>query len=169
MSGLGIVMLLIVFMCFFLILLFVVGYLKNNKTKPVVRKFLLQAEKLSPDVFKNIKMRHWATSGYRTYISPCSSCDLYLFDDYLVIVRTQNFIYRVHFAPIIITSYLMAEESMFSYLELNVPDQIIFKQVLKGEIEIRLTDLHYKHYKTEITLKGLTDTQMDLLERMRNW
>jgi hypothetical protein len=42
-------------------------------------------------------------------------------------------------------------------------------QIAKGEVDIKLTDQVNKHYTTNITLKGLTNEQTTLLEKIKTW
>lgn len=141
----------------------------NKRKRAAIDKFIGQASGLNPIVFQNIKLRYSETSGLKTYIYPNNRCDLYLFDNYLAIVRRQNFVFKVFFAPILLTSDLASTKNIFNYLDSYKPDQITFKQIVKGEVEIKLTDPKYKHSKTDITLKGLTIEQTAQLERIKNW
>ncbi len=142
----------------------------NNKRKrTVIDKFFGQASGLRPTVFQNIKLRYSETSGLKTYIYPNNCCDLYLFDNYLAIVRRQDFVFKVFFAPVLLTSDIATTKNIFNYLDIYKPDQITVQQIVKGEIDIKLTDPTYKHYKTDITLKGLTIEQTTQLEKIKNW
>ena len=55
----------------------------------------------------------------------------------------------------------------------NIPIYIVnrptFNQIVKGEVDIKLTAPKHKHYKTDITLKGLTNEQTTQLEQIKNW
>jgi len=141
----------------------------NRRTKTITDRFIEQANKLKPTVFKNIKLRFWRTSGLKTYVYPNNCCDLYLFDNCLAIVRRQNFIFKVFFNPILLTSNTTTTKNIFNYLDTYHPNKIIFKQIIKGELDIKLTDLLYNHYKIGITLKGLTNEQIDQLEKIKKW
>lgn len=141
----------------------------NKRTRIAIDKFIAQASELRPTVIQNIKLRYWTTSGLRTQISPNNHCDLYLFDNCLAIVRRQDFIFNVFFAPVLLTSDIATTKSIFQYLDTYKPDRITIKQIVKGEIDIKLTDPTYKHYTTNITLKGLTSEQTTQLGKIKNW
>lgn len=141
----------------------------NKRTRTAIDKFIRQASELRPTVFQNIKLRYSETSGLKTYIYPNNRCDLYLFDNYLAIVRRQDFVFKVFFAPILLTSDIASTKNIFNYLDTYKPDRITFKQIVKGEVDINLTDRANKRYKTNITLKGLTDEQITQLEKTKNW
>lgn len=141
----------------------------NKRTRTAIDKFIGQANGLRPTIFKNIKLRYSETSGLKTSIYPNNRCDLYLFDNYIAIVRRQNFIFNVFFAPVLLTSYKATTENIFNYLVTYKPDQITLKQIVKEEIDIKLTEPTYKYFKIDITLKGLTNEQISQLEKIINW
>jgi hypothetical protein len=137
----------------------------NRRSRAATDKFILQANKFNPTVFHNIQVRYWTTSGSWTRIWPNSRCDLYLFDNCLSIVRSQNFIFKMFFAPVLLTSDIAITKKTFNNLKTYKPDHVIFKQIVKGELDIKLTDPIYKHYTIIITFKGLTNEQIHQLEK----
>jgi len=141
----------------------------NRRTKTTTDRFIEQANKLKPTVFQNIKIRYWTTSGLKTYVYPNNFCDLYLFDNCLAIIRRQDFIFKVFFNPILLTSDTTTTKILFNYLDTYKPDNIIFKQPVKGEVDIKLTDLEHNHFKIDMTFKGLTNEQLGQLEKIKNW
>ncbi len=141
----------------------------NKRTRTAIDKFIGQASGLRPTIFENIKLRYSETSGLNTYLYPNNCCDLYLFDNYLAIVRRQNFIFKVFFAPVLLTSDIATTMIIFNYLDNYKPNRITFNQIVKGEVEIKLTHKTHKHYTADITLKGLTNEQITQLEKIKNW
>lgn len=79
-----------------------------------------------------------------------------MFDSCIAIVRRQDFIFKAFFAPILLTSDIATTKNMFDYLDIYKPDRINFRQTVKGEIDIKLTDLIYEHFIIDITLKIIT-------------
>jgi hypothetical protein len=157
------------FFFIFLVGLYIFFIFYNKQTKAIINKFIEQANELKPTVFQNINTRYWTTSGLKTSVYPNNHCDLYLFDNCLAIVRKQKFIFKVLFAPILLTSDIATIETMFDSINTYKPDRITFKQTVKGEIDIKLTDLIYKHYKIDMTFKELTNEQMNELEKIKKW
>ena len=141
----------------------------NKRTIAITNKFIEQANEFNPTVFQNINIRYWTIIGLKINVYPNSYCDIYLFDNCLAIVRRQNFIFNVFFAPILLTSDIAITKTIFNFLDTYKPDRIIFKQIVKGEIDIKLTDLVYKDNKIEMTLKGLTNEQASVLEKIKNY
>jgi hypothetical protein len=141
----------------------------NKRIRIVIDKFILEVSESKPIVFQNIKLRFWTTYGLKTEISLNNRCDLYLFDNCLAIVRRQDFIFKLLFAPILLTSDVAETENIFNYLDTYYPKQITFTQIVKGEVEINLTDPTHKHYQIAITLKELTIEQITQLEKIKNF
>jgi hypothetical protein len=154
---------------FFIVLvgLYIFLTFHNKRTRTTIDKFIGQSSGLRPTIFENIKLRYSETSGLKTYLYPNNSCDLYLFDNYLAIVRRQNFIFKVFFAPILLTSDMTTTINIFNYLDSYKTDRITFNQIVNGEVEIKLTHKTQKHYKADITLKGLTNEQITQLEKIK--
>ena len=141
----------------------------NKRSQTAIDKFIGQSSGLRPTIFQNIKLRYSETSGLKTYIYPNNRCNLYLFDNYLAIVRRQDFVFKVFFAPILLTSDIASTKNNFNYLDTYKPDRITFKQIVKGEVDIKLTDQANKHCTTNITIKGLSNEQTTQLEKIKNW
>lgn len=161
---------------FFATLIFIIGVglyiyftFHNKRTQLVINKFINQAKDLKPTVFRNVKLDYAEIGGLRKQMYINNSCDLYLFDNALAIIRRQDFIFKVFFAPILLTPDITTTKNDFQYLKTYKPNLITFKQVIKGEVDIKLTDPIYEHYTTEITLQGLTNEQLNQLEKTKNW
>lgn len=58
---------------------------------------------------------------------------------------------------------------MFDYLDTYKPIRVTFNQFVKGQVEIKLSDPIYKNYKIDIILKGLSNEQINHLEKNKNW
>lgn len=141
----------------------------NKKTLAARDEFISQTGTLMPTVFQNVKLRYWTTNGARTVISPNNHCDLYLFDNYLAIFRRQDFIFKVFFAPVLLTSDLVTTKNNFNYLDCFKPEKIHFNQLMNGQVDIKLKDPIYKHWKIDITFKELTSEQIKQLDKIKNW
>lgn len=156
------------------IFLFSVGFylyliFYNSRTRIVTNKFILQTNDLRPTVFSNVKLRYWVTNYDKTILSPNNYCELYLFDNYIAIIRRQHFVFNVFFAPVLISSNIEETRIKFNYLHCYKPDYIHFAQHIKGQVDIKLKDPVGKHLKIDITLKSLTDEQISNLERIKKW
>lgn len=152
-----------------LVTLFIFVTFYNRKTRVAIDKFIFQANELKPILFENIKLRYWSTSGQRTQVSPNNHCELYLFDNCLAMVRRQNFVFKVFFAPVIITSDIAKAKGIFNYLDIYKPKRVHFNQILKGEIDINITDPIHQHRRVDITFKELSGEQLTQLEKIKTY
>lgn len=141
----------------------------NKRSRAATKKFVLQTGELKPVVINNVKLRYWITpKNTKTMLSPNNYCDLYLFDNFLAIIRRQDFILEIFFAPVLLTADLVTAKNKFNYLDCYKPDYIHFSQHVKGQVDIKVKDPIYKHWKIDITLKGLSDVQIGQLEKILN-
>lgn len=155
----------LIFLSSFILILLLSLYTNNKQARVKRDQFLSKVNELAPIVFQNVKIRYWTTNGLKTYVSLNNFCDLYLFNDFLSIVRRQNLI--IH-APILLSSGISATEKEFDYLEAYKIDRISFKQVLKGEVDIKLSSRANKQYTVDLTLKGLSRDQIVSLKRLKS-
>jgi len=154
---------------FFLVTLFIYVTFYNRKTSAATDRFILQANELKPLVFENIKLRYWISRGLKIQTSPNNHCDLYLFDNCLAIVRRQNFVFKVIFAPVLITSDIEKAKNLFFDYDIYKPKRVHFNQLVKGEIDINITDPIHQYCRIDITFKGLTDEQLTQLEKIKTY
>jgi hypothetical protein len=157
------------FIAFVLIAIFVFVFFYNKRAKAILDKFTLQSYSLNPIIFEDIKLRYWTHNGGQMTVYPNNRCDLFLFENCLAIVRRQDFIYKVFFPPFLLTSDIAITKDAFNYLDIYKPEKVLFKQMIKGEVDIKLVDPIYKHYKIDITLKGLTYEQISQLDKIKSW
>ncbi|PQJ12063.1 hypothetical protein CJD36_009755 [Flavipsychrobacter stenotrophus] len=141
----------------------------NRQTQRTIKKFTSLVHLLHPTVVSNVKLRYWTTNGGKSTISLNSRCDLYLFDNCLAVTRREHFIYTFSFAPILITSNKINAERMFDYIRIYNPYSIIFREIVQGEIVIKVSDPLYTHYKIELTLMGMTKEQIAKFKRIEDW
>lgn len=138
----------------------------NKRTKSAIDRFIGIASELRPLVFQDLRLSYLETSGLKTYPFSNNRCDLYLFENYLAIVRRHDFVFKVFFPPILLSSDVESTKKIFYGLETYKPDRIMFKQKIKGEIAIKLTDPTFQKFSIDITLKGLTKEQTIQIEKL---
>jgi hypothetical protein len=135
--------------------------------KKAIKQITLFKQKTNPDdlVMLDIKMKFIWTSGMKQYISFIKNCDIYLSDTYFIIIPFQTFPFKAYHKPILLTKEKSSLRSDFYFLNIFSPDKIIFKEVIKDEIEIQY---HENHNKYQIRLKGLNTEDKNRLERIRD-
>ena len=143
--------------------------LHNKNTNAILFSFVLQTSNLSTICLKNIKTSYLVENGLEFYPSINNTADIYLFDNFLAIFRRQNFIFKLHFRPTIISKDPKSIQKLLGFMKVDKFDKLVIKPICMGEIEIHLADQQYKHYKTTIILKGLTEDQTKLLSSIKKW
>ena len=116
-------------------------------------------------VMANIKMKFIWISGMKEYISFITNCDIYLSETYFTIVPFQTFPFKAYHKPILLVKEKSSLKNNFHFLNIFSPDKIIFKEIIKDEIEIQY---HENHNKYQIRLKELTAEDKNKLARIRN-
>lgn len=169
MPAYSILMFIAIFIFVLLVGLNIFLVINNKRIQTLTEKFIVQTNELIPTIIQNVKLRYTTTNGLRIQNAPNNRCDLVLFNNCLALVRRQDFIFKIYFDPIIITSDIAITKKIFNYLDIYKPDRITFNQLVKGEVDIKLTDPIYRHYTIDITLKGLSKEQTNQLEKIKTW
>lgn len=159
-----IVFYLIVYVCVYTFLIFY-----NKKNSALTKRFLSQVKLYDPKVIPNVKLRYWITRRLRTWTSPGTYGDLYLFDNCLVIVRRRNFIFKIFHPPVLFTPDMDHAKKNFPYLKAYQPGYIHFNQLHKSEIEIKVKDPDSGTWMIDITLKGLSADEVNQVSEIKNW
>ena len=156
----------------------------NKKIKLLRQNFIQETMSLNPVVYNDIQTSYQTIQKYNTTFSVANRCDIYFFDDFLVLFRTQHFFFRILFPPIVITSNINIGKNIFGKQADNPMADILvstmfqnnfetFKptkiRVLKSAVEITLPDRNDLNTKKCITLNWITKEQTTQLERIKNW
>ena len=153
---------------FFLGIAYLLIQVNNKDAKAAKDRFILKTGHLIKGEFKDIRISYLVASGHKYYPSINNTADIYLFDDFLAIFRTQNFIIQVNLKPSFIGKDPTITKELLGFT-CDKPDKTVFKTTTKGQIEIRLIDPKYQYYKTTITIKGLTDEQRKQFSGITDW
>ena len=131
--------------------------------RQATNQITLYKQTISPNdlVMTSIKMKFIWTSGMKEYISFITNCDIYLSKNYFTIIPFQTFPFKAYHKPILLAKEKSSLKNNFYFLNIFSPDKIIFKEVIKDEIEIQYHDNHNKY---QIRLKGLNDEDKKKLE-----
>jgi hypothetical protein len=143
---------------------------KNRKNRPKIISFINQTEYLKPSVLKDISIKYLDSNHYMTRSSPNGKCDLYIFDNFIAIIRRQKFIFTIEFEPLIIKAddYNKNVIDLNNYLFKTI-DRAKFTKYKNDELIIKLKDENFTHFKTEITLRKLKGKHIDKLRPIENW
>jgi hypothetical protein len=149
------------------VLLLIIYFIILVRHRKATKQITLFKQTTSPDdaVMTNIKMKFIWTSGMKQIFSSITNCDIYLSDNYFTIVPFQTFPFKAFHKPILLVKEKSSVKKSLHFLNIFSPDKIIFKEVIKDEIEIQY---HEDRNKYLIRLKGLTTEDKNRLESIRN-
>lgn len=139
---------------------------QNKRTKPILKKFKKQSNDLKPMVLENVKLNY---EDYRNKAASNSYGDLYMFEEFLVILRRQRFIFKIIYLPILITSNVIKAKNVFDYLQVYKLVGVNFNHIVKGQIEIKLLDSTKSAENVDLVFKRLTEEQMKEIAKIKNW
>jgi len=155
-------------------------YSLNKKNKPLLNKFFQFADKNAKTVWKNVIINCMDGIGYKTRVRPNNKCDIYLFDNYFVIIRKTTF-YTT--APVFITSDVEQTKKITGFTDIYKPNKISFFHIKQKEISIEIETIVYKefligganlarnskYFSTTISFKHLTEEQITYLKQIKDW
>ncbi|MBK7888551.1 MAG: hypothetical protein IPJ86_15110 [Bacteroidetes bacterium] len=117
---------------------------------------------------KDIHLTYHVSNGSMMYPSINNSADIYLFDNFMILARRQNFIVQIDFKPTLISKDPIEIQQFLGLIDIDKIEKVS-EAIEKGEFKIHLTALHFNYYKTVLTLKGLTVEQLQQLSHIKNW
>ncbi len=115
---------------------------------------------------KQIKFRY-LSKGLATYNE---YGDIYIFENFVVILRRPFKDVHLGYAPLVI--YTESTDEQFNFpVPAYVPQRVLFKTIVKGEVEIRfeMNSFLFSQGLVEIAVKGLTEEELLALEKMKGW
>jgi hypothetical protein len=147
----------------------VVVVISNRKNQRAVQNFLDLAAPSEPLIIPSIPIRYVTTNGDKGQVSIDNSCDLYLFSNCLAIVRKQNFVFPFQFSPIILTADVAKTRETFADVACYKPTKVKANGAFKGRVNIIIQHPAFKRWKIDITLKSLTDEQVNSIVSLTAW
>jgi hypothetical protein len=123
-------------------------------------------------VFKNVRVSNLLLYRRHGGISMRNTADLYLFDDFLLIYRTQNIIIKQHFEPFAIAKNPLIITKQYSIDALYKPNNILFPSKIKkvnNEIRFFYNDLTNPKDRIFFKVSSLTEEQVLQLQKIEKW
>ncbi len=155
-----------------LIVLLLIGYLVfraySRNADALLDRLLKQTAHMTRVDLKNIHLTYHISNGPMMYPSINNSADIYLFDNFMILARRQNFILQIDFKPSVISKDPIEIQQFLDLIDIDKIEKVS-EAIEKGEFKIHLTALHFNYYKTVVTLKGLTVEQLQQLSHINNW
>lgn len=162
-------MLLLLWIIFFIALFYFFLKLYSERNIVKTSHFIHLSKSLGPILIQDVKTRYWKVNDLHVSTNPKTRCDIYLFTHCIVVARHQSFFVDIIHPPILITSGTWDPHPAFNNMAAFRPGKILFKKILKGEIELACFNLLNDSYKLEITFKGLADYEVKQLEKIKTW
>ncbi len=101
------------------------------------------------------------TAGYKEIINMVSNCNVYIGQDIIIITPIQSFPHKVYHPSKLFSSNLYRVDKLFSPIEQYQPQQVIFKEVIKDEVQIIYSKGSTKY---SIRIKDLTTTEKQIMK-----
>jgi hypothetical protein len=127
--------------------------------------------------WKNITISYTSESGTRVTVMCNHKCDIYVFDNFFVIIRKTIFYTSI---PIFITSDVEETKKITGFSDVYKPSKISFLQKKNKKITFEIKDIVYKneylfiagnskYFKTILSFKNLTEEQINYFEQIKDW
>lgn len=158
------IIILVIFITVIPVIIFMVRH-RNKSYQKALHALLYQTNHLPHIRIQNIRVSYLVENGSKQYPSINNTADIYVFNDFLIVYRRQNLVFKFHYKP-----YLVGNATTSLNLpgvSSNKPDEIIINS--SSEIQIKVTDPVHKHYQTKLTLSGLSREEADHLLPIKQW
>jgi hypothetical protein len=135
----------------------------NHKIQLVIQHAISINASGKYDLFENLKTKFWLTNGGRHYPSKSRESFVYIFDDFILVVRKQQLLFFTWFQKFIISNKAIRMEpgiAMDSY----TPAKFTYWTELRKEIQINLADTKAKHISAVFTLMALSNETVEKIK-----
>jgi len=156
-------------LCLLFLARFAYSIIYNFHSKKVIRQFFNFIKNYQATVLYSVKLKHTAFNGAKWLFYNDKICDIYMMNDYWVLLCRSKFIFEIERFPIVI-----AKDS--SFFKKNFPDfstfkltKVNMKHSASNGFEIHYMDERYKHYKGDMTFKDLTPEQIEHMKSIVEW
>jgi hypothetical protein len=147
----------------------IIVFTRHKKSKAKIIFLLACIEGSTIQSFTHVKMKFLWTKRYKSYISLIDRCNIFVTEKFIVIIPSQSFPWHAMHHPILITKNITRIQNKFPNFNVVSPSEIILKETIKDEIEIKYNDPIHKNNKYQIRLKELTTTEKIYLhEQLEN-
>ncbi len=144
----------------------------NKEVAIKTQRLMRETRTLDCLVFNNVRVSNVISYRRHGGFSIRNTAVLYLFDDFLLIFRTQNILIKQHFEPFGIAQNPLIIKQQYSLDEIYKPNNILFPSKIKKENnEIRLfyNDLIHPKDRIFFKIRGLSEEQVLQLKRLEKW
>ncbi len=156
-----------IFIPFFLsVLLNLLPIISNHyRSKEEINSFKALSRVNSNVFFENIRAKLRITTGNKEYLNLVNSCDIHLSENYIVFILFQTFPWKLYHYPVLFAEKIEILNNI-GVSHRYKPEKIVFKEVVKDEVEIIYKVMHQRRI---LRIKGLNQSQKQQLEKIKNW
>ena len=152
---------------------------KNKKSELLFDEYSNFADKYAKKVWKDIIINCRDEFKIRMRVRMDNKCDIYVYDNYFVVVARKSFFYNS--VPVFITFDVEQTRKITGFSNVYKPSKISFLQKKNKKITFEIKDIIYKeflllynsentkYYKSIISFKNLTEEQIDYFEQIKDW
>ena len=155
----------IIFLIFVPILL-PLFYLFRGVTNRTVQLIIDRATTLEGNEyyhFKKVPVSYWLRSGNKHYPSINNIGEVFVFNDFILILRKQRFLISHWLKPLVV-SHRNLTNALGNSIENYFPKTFSYWEQQRKEVQIHLADRKYSHISVVLTLKELTSEQINNLK-----
>jgi hypothetical protein len=131
----------------------------KNKTQLIINHAISLTRTGKYELFENLKTSFWLTNGGRNYPSMSRKSDVYFFDDFIIVVRKQQFLFFSWLQKFVISNKPL-DITFSTTIDNYIPRKFIYWTQRRTEVQIQLADMKYQHISAVLTLTDLSDKQI---------
>src|SRR5215204_4747989 len=146
-----------------LIALWVLSHRVTSSSKKKVYTAIVKATSLGGKQFLHIKeipMKYWLSNGNKHYPSINNTGDIFIFENFILIIRKQYLLTVSWLKPMVI-SFQNWSLVLGVPIESLTPKKFIYWEQKRMEVQIQLTDLRHNHITSTLSLHRLTAEQIN--------
>jgi hypothetical protein len=113
--------------------------------------------------FKELPVSYWLTSGNKHYPSINNIGEVFVYNDFILVLRKQRFL-NSHWLKPLVVSHKNVSNALGNSIESYTPKKFTYWELQRKEVQIQLADRKYSHISVVLTLKELTSEQINNLK-----
>ncbi|ULQ55205.1 hypothetical protein KJS94_11185 [Flavihumibacter rivuli] len=110
--------------------------------------------------FRDVRIEYLVSNGNKHYPSITNTAEIFIFEDFILVIRKQNLLMVTYLKPVVISGKNWIHK-LGSAVESLTPVKFIYWDQRRKEVQIQLIGLQYNHITSTLTLKQLTDEQIN--------
>ena len=109
---------------------------------------------------KEVRIKYWLSNGNKHYPSINNTGDIFIFENFILVIRKQSFLTVTWLKPLLI-SFQNWNHVLGTPVESLAPKKFIYWEQRRIEVQIHLIDIKHNHITSTLTLPRLTAEQIN--------